>query len=113
MLESEVIVRTAGQKIDVRKSLHAFAMALGRAVQEEERIKNSKAYKKAIRAVLKRYDHPITFPTMIDMVVRELGAEAGNYHQLSEEVAMHIRFNAGKTYTIKSNGSGIFRKGRT
>lgn len=107
-----------GKSINVHASIHAFAMAIGRQVQEEKDIRRNKDFRKAIRAIFK--ENPdcqfITKPTLVQMVVRHLNATTANYQKLMNQVDRHITLNTGGyllTRRGQGGGVGLNRKGKT
>jgi hypothetical protein len=116
-MESQFIQRNGKKSIDVHKSIHAFAMALGRQVQEEQVVKKDKILRKTIRKVFQ--DHKdclfITKPTLVQMVVRYLDVSYSDYPATLQRVELHITLNAGGYLSVvKGRGGGVTlnRKGK-
>lgn len=116
-MESQFIQRNNKKSIDVHKSIHAFAMALGRQVQEEQAIKKDKVLRKTIRKVFQdnKECQTLTKPTLVQLVLRYLDVSYTDYHTTLQRVELHITLNAGGYLSVmKGRGGGVslIRKGK-
>jgi len=114
MSESEYIKRNGKRVINVHESIHAFAMALGRKVQEEESIRKDKVIKKAILRVFKNNPEcRFTFAALIQMVSRDMDVPYANYIATLGRIEAHIKLNSGEGGYLKAisgQKGGIFRR---
>lgn len=112
-MESQFIQRNNKKSIDVHKSIHAFAMALGRQVQEEQAIKKDKVLRKTIRKVFQDNKDclVLTKPTLVQMVLRYLDVTYSDYHTTLQRVETHITLNTGGYLLVmKGRGGGVSLK---
>lgn len=108
MLESEYIVRNSKRSIDVKASIHAFAMAIGRQVQAEEPIRNDKVIRKAIRECFRKHSVKVfNLPTLILLVLKDLpGVTSETYNEQHKRVAKHIKLNNGAYLHVQRGKHG-------
>jgi hypothetical protein len=112
-MESQFIQRNSKKTIDVHKSIHAFAMAIGRQVQEEQAIKKDKVLRKTIRKVFQDNKDCLTLtkPTLVQMVLRYLDVTYSDYSTTLQRVELHITLNAGGYLSVmKGRGGGVSLK---
>jgi hypothetical protein len=117
MRESEYMVRNTKGEIDAHKSIHAFAMALGRQLREEQEIRKDRKIKRAIQKVFK--DNPgvrLTLPFMVQMVARLLDVTYSEYGDTIKRIETHIKLNTkkgGYLQTIQGASGGLFKRGES
>ncbi len=117
MRESEYMVRNPKGEIDAHKSIHAFAMALGRQLQEEQAIRKDRKIKRAILKVFT--DNPgirFTSQYVVLSVARNLDPQnIPEYTEVIKRIELHIKLNSkkgGYLQTIQGANGGLFRKVR-
>jgi hypothetical protein len=105
----QIIQRNPGTKeIDVKLSLHVFAKELIGLRDEERRIRTSRRYRNAIRAVLKEYGTPfLQRGELVQLVVKRLKFKAADKDKLLAEVWDHIQFNRQGSYLRWTSGKGV------
>lgn len=94
---SEYIVRNKKNVIDAHKSIHEFAMSIGRQIEKEAKVRDNKEYRKGIRSVFRKYPGmTIPKPALIAFVLRDhLHATQENYSSLVRDLEEHIRLCDG------------------
>lgn len=104
-----LIHRKPGSKeIDVQLSLHVFAKELIAKRDEERRIRTSRRYRNAIRAVLKEHGTPfLQRGELVQLVVKRLRFKAADKNKLLTEVWDHIQFNRQGSYLRWTPGKGV------
>jgi hypothetical protein len=108
------MVRGTNGAIDAHKSIHAFAMAIGRQLQEEARVRKDRKIKNAILKVFK--DNPgvrLTSQYVILTAARNLDVTYPEYGDTLKRIELHIKLNSrkgGYLQTIQGASGGLFRK---
>lgn len=105
----QFIQRNPGTKeIDVRLSLHIIAKELIAARDEERRIRTSRRYRNAVRAVLKEHGKPfLQRGELTQLVVKRLKSKPNDKDKLLAEVWDHIQFNRQGSYLRWTPGKGV------
>lgn len=104
-----LIQRNPGTKeIDVRLSLHIIAKELIGLRDEERRIRTSRRYRNAVRAVLQEHGNPfLQRGELTQLVVKRLRFKAADKGRLLAEVWDHIQFNRQGSYLRWTSGKGV------
>lgn len=107
----QLIQRNPGTKeIDVQLSLHVFAKELIAKRDEERRIRNSRRYRNAIRAVFKdRGGVPLTRVELVRGAYAKLRVKPRDSSQILSELWDHINFNRDAGY-LRKIGQGMVLK---
>lgn len=118
-MESQFIQRNNKKSIDVHKSIHAFAMALGRQVQEEDTIRKDKVLRKAIRETILEWNKQgcmrITMSALVSAVAAKVFKASDNHNVTISRIEKHIRLNVGRYLNVekgKSGGVSLLKKGK-
>jgi len=107
----QLIQRNPGTKeIDVQLSLHIFAKELIAKRDEERRIRNSRRYRNAIRAVFKdRGGVPLSRAELVRGAYAKLRVKASESNKILEELWNHVTVNRDAGY-LRVAGQGMVLK---
>lgn len=104
-----LIQRKSNTQIDVQETLKVIAKELITWSDEERRLRTSRRYRKAIRAVFAQYSKGIhiPLPALIALAMRDhLKVSADNWEKISEELTNHIRLNRTGYLRVQSGKNG-------
>lgn len=104
----EPIRKRLTQEIDVKATLQAYAEELIKLSDTEKAVRNSRRFKRIIRAIFARFDkgQRITTPALLVMACQALKATTDNYEDLYRQLEQHLRLNRGRYLRIVSGSGG-------
>ena len=107
----QLIHRKPGSKeIDVQLSLHVFAKELIAKRDEERRIRNSRRYRNAVRAVFKdRGDVPLTRAELVRGAYAKLRVKVSEATKTLDDLWNHVTINREAGY-LRMAGQGMVLK---